>query len=124
MTFFKNMKQNFPKDRPTRIILGAMVLLGLVGAFFGFRMVRHVVATNQTFSLPGDPVIRMEPGSLTNGEDDGNGSAAEVITAASLPSPEPWDGISRVNFLLLGLDYRDWEAGDIPRTDTMILLTL
>ena len=36
----------------------------------------------------------------------------------------PWDGKSRVNLLLLGLDYRDWEDGGPSRTDTMILLTL
>jgi polyisoprenyl-teichoic acid--peptidoglycan teichoic acid transferase len=41
------------------------------------------------------------------------------------PQPRPWDGASRVNVLVLGLDYRDWEEGDGPaRTDTMILLTV
>jgi polyisoprenyl-teichoic acid--peptidoglycan teichoic acid transferase len=40
------------------------------------------------------------------------------------PTPQPWDGASRVNILLLGLDYRDWEAGEVPRTDTMILATV
>ena len=123
MSFFKNIAKNFPKDRTTRIILGAMVLLALVGAFFGFRMVRHVVATNQTFSLPGDPVIRTEVTGEENGDENGETPVYEFIPAASLATPEPWDGISRVNFLLMGLDYRDWEAGETPRTDTMILLT-
>jgi LCP family protein required for cell wall assembly len=37
----------------------------------------------------------------------------------------PWDGAGRVTVLLMGLDYRDWSAGEGPsRTDTMILLTL
>ena len=45
------------------------------------------------------------------------------------PLPEPtltsWDGVGRVTILLLGLDYRDWEAGsEYSRSDTMILLTL
>ncbi len=41
------------------------------------------------------------------------------------PSLTPWDGAGRVTILLLGLDYRDWEAGDeYSRSDTMILLTL
>jgi LCP family protein required for cell wall assembly len=41
------------------------------------------------------------------------------------PSLQPWDGASRVTILLMGLDYRDWEAGsDYSRSDTMILLTL
>jgi polyisoprenyl-teichoic acid--peptidoglycan teichoic acid transferase len=41
------------------------------------------------------------------------------------PQPRPWDGASRVTALVMGLDYRDWEAGEgAPRTDTMILLTI
>jgi LCP family protein required for cell wall assembly len=45
------------------------------------------------------------------------------------PIPEgilaPWDGSGRVTLLLMGLDYRDWSAGEGPsRTDTMMLLTL
>jgi LCP family protein required for cell wall assembly len=37
----------------------------------------------------------------------------------------PWDGAGRVNVLLLGLDYRDWEAQEeASRSDTMILLSL
>ena len=37
----------------------------------------------------------------------------------------PWDGAGRVTVLLLGLDYRDWEAKEpASRSDTMILLTL
>lgn len=48
---------------------------------------------------------------------------------ASAPEIEPdmaaWDGVGRVTVLLLGLDYRDWEAGNgASRSDTMILLTL
>lgn len=123
MSFFKKITKNFPKDRATRIILGALVLLGLVGAFFGFRTVRHVVATNQTFSLPGDPVIRSQSSGEENGDEIGGSMVIDFVPSASLPTPDPWDGISRVNLLLLGLDYRDWEAGEIPRTDTMILLT-
>jgi LCP family protein required for cell wall assembly len=59
----------------------------------------------------------------------------EVITnslgTAILPTPlvaeslKPWDGVGRVTILLLGLDYRDWSAGEkYWRSDTMILLTL
>ncbi|NLH00139.1 MAG: LCP family protein [Chloroflexi bacterium] len=41
------------------------------------------------------------------------------------PTPEPWNGSSRVTVLVMGLDYRDWSEGvDIPRTDTMILFSI
>jgi LCP family protein required for cell wall assembly len=123
MNFFKKMIDHFPKDLPTRIILGCLVVLALVGAFYGYRLTRHLVATNETFSIPGDPVLQNEEGE--NEEDDPNSTPrATEIPAANLPTPEPWDGVSRVNLLVMGLDYRDWEAGDVPRTDTMLLFTL
>jgi LCP family protein required for cell wall assembly len=41
------------------------------------------------------------------------------------PTPEPWDGTSRVSILVMGLDYRDWQDGnDASRTDTMILVSV
>lgn len=41
------------------------------------------------------------------------------------PSLAAWDGVGRVTVLLMGLDYRDWDAGNgASRSDTMILLTL
>lgn len=52
----------------------------------------------------------------------------EVPTAtAPIPeaTPVPWDGNSRVTILLLGLDFRDWQAGvGAPRSDTMMLLSV
>lgn len=48
----------------------------------------------------------------------------EPLQVTGRPTPAPWDGQERFNVLLMGLDYRDWSAGDGPaRTDTMILLT-
>ena len=42
-----------------------------------------------------------------------------------MASPIPWNGTDRVTILIMGIDHRDWSQGeDIPRTDTMILLTI
>jgi LCP family protein required for cell wall assembly len=39
--------------------------------------------------------------------------------------PPAWDGASRITVLVIGLDFRDWMAGEgAPRSDTMILLTI
>lgn len=47
-----------------------------------------------------------------------------IVQAPEVEAPE-WDGGSRVNVLFIGVDYRDWEAGEgAPRSDTMILFTL
>jgi LCP family protein required for cell wall assembly len=40
-------------------------------------------------------------------------------------TPILWNGAERVTILIMGIDSRDWSQGeDIPRTDTMILLTI
>lgn len=118
--FFKKLVNNFPKDWPTRIILVLLLGVSLAGAFYGYRLTRNLVSTNQTFSLPGDPVVAENP-------DAGDVNATPEPTAipeAALPTPEPWDGVSRVTILVMGLDYRDWEAGETPHSDTMILFTM
>jgi len=122
MKLFKNIAQNFPRDRASQIILVLIILLAFVGAFFGYRTLRKVVASNETFALPGDPVLATEE---TENEEETDATPRPTeIPAADLPTPEPWDGVSRVNLLVMGLDYRDWEAGETPRTDTMIVFTL
>ena len=122
MSLFKKIKERFPKDRMSQIFLGVLILLGLVGAYFSFGFSRSLVATNQTFSLPGDPVL-VDEDDPDDPEADQTPQPTE-IPLAQLPTPDPWDGVSRVNVLIMGLDYRDWEAGETPRTDTMIVLTL
>ena len=125
MKIFSNIKEAFPKDRLTQIALVLLIVLALVGAYFGFGFARQFISTNETFSLPGDPVVgdsdEFDPES---GEEQGDPDQAIEIAVAELPTPEPWDGVSRINLLVMGLDYRDWEAGETPRTDTMIVFTL
>ena len=118
--FFKKLANNFPKDWPTRIILVLLLALSLAGAFYGYRLIRNLISTNQTFSLPGDPVIAEKP---DDGDVDSTPEPTDIPEAA-LPTPEPWDGVSRVTILVMGLDYRDWEAGETPHSDTMILFTM
>jgi LCP family protein required for cell wall assembly len=120
MKWFKRIADRFPKDWPSRIVLILLVVLALVGAFYVYGLTRHLVATNETFSIPGDPVIQEK----NSAEGIEGAPAPTEIPAASLPTPEPWDGVSRVNVLVMGLDYRDWEAGEVPRSDTMLLFTL
>ena len=53
--------------------------------------------------------------------------AAEDKTPVFYPTPEAWDGNRRVNILVLGLDYGEWDNPDRDgpaRTDTMMVLTV
>ncbi len=123
MSFFSKLKQNFPKDWPTRIFLILLVVLAVVGAVYANRLVGRLVAGTTAFSLPGDPVLPVEAADQT--PKPGSEVMATSAPQANLPDPDPWDGTSRVNLLLMGLDLRDDEAEDAaPRSDTMILLTM
>jgi hypothetical protein len=54
----------------------------------------------------------------------GLGDRSELPSICRWPTAQAWDYTSRVNILVLGLDYRDWLSGGGPRTDTMILVSM
>lgn len=111
-------------DRTGLIILVLLVLLGGGAAFFGFNAVKTVVMGLQIGGLPGISVnaeavkSTPEPGSTEAA------ASAPMSNDALVATPLPWDGSSRVSVLVMGLDYRDWEAGETPRSDSMILVSL
>jgi polyisoprenyl-teichoic acid--peptidoglycan teichoic acid transferase len=109
-------------DKTSMIVLGIFVVLAVVTAITGFIVVRNLVSTwnltGGSSNLPGVAVSTPNSGSSTAV------ASNQPLQSDTGPTPVPWDGKSRVNILLMGLDYRDWQAGDTPRTDTMILLTI
>jgi len=122
------MKIHFPKDWLTRSLLALILLLAGVGAVYGNRLVRRLVASTTAVSLPGDPVVATDPGEESGEEKSGDEDEVNdppVSPEIKLPDPDPWDGTSRVNVLVMGLDLRDTEEFDkAPRSDTMILLSM
>ncbi len=107
------------------ILLGAAALLSVALALF----LRNFVACWRLTALPGEAPAYCSTGGggvLTN--PDGTPLTTTQTAGPGAPAvelPPPWDGASRVTVLLIGLDYRDWEAGvGAPRSDTMMLLTL
>jgi polyisoprenyl-teichoic acid--peptidoglycan teichoic acid transferase len=103
----------------------AFALLAVVVAYLTFTGVRRFIASWNLTNLPGISVSAAQ-----DPTPDPLSTAAPIPGVAAIPvlegpRPEPWDGASRVNMLVMGLDYRDWEAGEgAPRTDTMILLSI
>lgn len=108
----------------------------LVMAIGGFLFIRGIVSCWTITSLPG--TVPSNCGTITAGNEGPvlNEEGTPVATSEVAPPPPPvsipesdlppaWDGASRINVLLIGLDYRDWEAGlGAPRSDTMIVLTI
>jgi polyisoprenyl-teichoic acid--peptidoglycan teichoic acid transferase len=108
------LRITLPQDGLTRVLLILFVVVGIATAVVAFIAVRYVTATQNIVSLPGDPVISSFDGTNTG----------QMLQPNIGPTPRPWDGVSRVNMLVMGLDYSDLEKGDISRTDTMILFTV
>ena len=108
------------------------LLIGLIFAFF----IAGVVTVYLTFSAVKDLVsswnLSNPPSISIEDVQDAVAAIPEELAAqgesplqpAGGPPPVPWDGNSRINVLVMGLDYREAESDDIPRTDTMILFSL
>ncbi len=118
--FFKRIGQRFKlMDNVTRVVFALFVVLAIVTAVVAFGFVRNFTSSMTILNLPGAPILENMIG--------GDSEAGEEISSsgqAAVATPEPWDGSSRVTILLMGLDYRDWSAGDTPHSDTMMLLTI
>jgi LCP family protein required for cell wall assembly len=127
-----NKKKSQPAQNRliVRVLIALLVLLMAcaisAGAFYLTRQV--AVSWSGSAGLLGPQIVQNSGTPVTNALGTplpplpGEGSQGAALAAAKLT---PWDGAGRVTVLLLGLDYRDWEAQeDASRSDTMILLTL
>ncbi|HPK27003.1 MAG TPA: LCP family protein, partial [Anaerolineaceae bacterium] len=120
--FFEKIKNALPKDRKTQIIVSVLVVLGLVGGIALGNFSSNFVAGMTIVNLPGVPVLpenTLDPNATPGSEN----TLPTATLQPLLETPEPWDGKSRVNILIMGLDARDLKD-TAPRTDTMILFTL
>ncbi|UCD42872.1 MAG: LCP family protein, partial [Chloroflexota bacterium] len=107
-------------------LVAAFLVVAGVAAYLTYTNVRDFVAVWNMTDLPGI-VVDPETGAtqiapeVTPGVENPPPPPALAIG----PEPVPWDGASRVNVLVMGLDYRDWEIGEgAPRTDTMVLASV
>jgi polyisoprenyl-teichoic acid--peptidoglycan teichoic acid transferase len=134
------IKKHLDPKVKTTINLGFLAV-GLVLAIVLFVYLRSFIACFSVLELPGIPVpgcSNAQTGAATPTRPavTGEGTALPANTPViatpvpTLAAPEdnkitPWDGASRINLLFIGLDYRDWEAGQgTPRSDTMIVFTI
>jgi LCP family protein required for cell wall assembly len=106
------------------VLLG-FVLLGGIAALLSFILVKNIISTWTISDIGGAPVI--QPNTQPTPTLQAGQTPMPTAVATGQPLPEalakPWDGNTRVTVLVMGLDYRDYLAGDIPRTDTMMLVT-
>jgi LCP family protein required for cell wall assembly len=121
----KRDRRNKPPDRLIIILAAVFSILAITTAVVSFIWVRGLVASWTFTSLQGAP-IDSGPSGAKQPVEVSKGTPVPVgpLQKPSDPTPVPWDGVSRITVLAMGLDYRDWESKEVPRTDTMILLTL
>lgn len=101
--------------RISRIALVAFGVLALLVIPLSFAFA-HFAATapRGLFGLP----LLVQPGT------DSKLTSQSLQAPQGFTLPDAWDGAERVTILILGLDYRDIQAGGAARSDTMILLTV
>ncbi len=118
--------QSHPSSlRRTIFLIVLFISASAVVAYFAYISTQRAVATWDLTSPGG--ISFQNPTPTQPGSTPGPTSALPVSTSAGsiLPTPDPWTGATRVTILIMGLDYRDWEANQGPaRSDTMILLTV
>ncbi|MBI5564251.1 MAG: LCP family protein [Chloroflexi bacterium] len=99
-------------NAPSRLLILWIVgflVIGLVASYTFFNLVREIVKTWNTTALaaPSAPAPAINPQT---------GQPQPMVIA-------DWQGVERVNILLLGIDEREQESGPW-RTDTMMLATV
>jgi LCP family protein required for cell wall assembly len=124
-----NLKMAKPRPgarRFTLIWMGICLVLAIALSVILFNFIRNMVEGWAFTPLPGEPV---DVNTANNGTPDPSANSSNASEQFLMPSGDVtqkvWDGTSRVNVLVMGLDFRDWQAQDgPPRTDTMMLLTI
>lgn len=122
----KSFKKKVSLNSRQVFILTLVIFLG-VGAVFSsvaFTVFRNFGAQEGNVNALKTPVYN-ELGTQVTPDESFPPSVNPPASVDVLDTPEPWDGTSRVTMLVMGVDYRDWEAGTpYSRTDTMMLLTI
>ncbi|UCD43011.1 MAG: LCP family protein, partial [Chloroflexota bacterium] len=101
----------------------AFVIAGAVTVFLTYSAVKDLVSTWDLTNPPG--LVLEIPQDAAAALPEDLGPQGEIpLQSTGGPPPVPWDGNSRINVLVMGLDSREEDNDDIPRTDTMILFSL
>jgi LCP family protein required for cell wall assembly len=104
-----------------------VLFLSLGAATTAFLVGKEFALFGSGLSFLSDPNFENSIGGINSPEQPGipTPELENRENLLNLTTLTPWDGAGRVTVLLLGLDFRDWEAGEkYSRSDTMILLTL
>ena len=104
-------------------LVAVFLIAGIVTVWLTFSAVKDLVSSWGLSIPPGLSIDDPQPGAAVLLDDLGPQGETPLQTTGGPPS-KPWDGSSRITILVMGMDSREAESDDIPRTDTMILFSL
>ncbi len=122
MKKIKNNNIALPRGK-SLIGLITLVILGVIGAYFLFRFTSNFIATATIFNPGGAPVLEEPTANPNTTLEPGVTPTPTSPPLDTFTMPAAWDGKTRVNILVMGIDARSPDAAN-PLTDTMILFTL
>jgi len=119
--FLFNLMQETPGPRRQPKLPVPWLFWALVGAF----LITLAASTWVIYSVLRKPPAEPVPGQTPQAKGVDLPNLNTPLQPKNAPAPHPWDGKSRINILLLGIDDRPWMTEDgPPRTDTIILATI
>ena len=104
-------------------LVTTFLVAGLVTVWLTYSAVKDLVSTWDLSSPPGMVLEDPQGSGAPIPEELANQGEVPLQSTGGPPSV-PWDGNSRINVLVMGMDSREADSDDIPRTDTMILFSL
>ena len=119
----RNTRRSRPAFTMTPVMWGlavVFIIAASVTAYLTYAIIKQISQTRLGADLPSMPALVIG----AEGESGLGTYSSDLLQDAAGPEPIVWDGSSRVTVLVMGLDYRDWEAEGPSRTDTMLLFTM
>jgi polyisoprenyl-teichoic acid--peptidoglycan teichoic acid transferase len=101
------------------LVLGISIALAVTGSF----LMKNLVVSWTFTDLPGIAIV--DNGDPNNTTATPEGATPEAVVPPST-LPATWDGASRINILVMGLDFADWstDRSGPSRSDSMVLFTI
>jgi LCP family protein required for cell wall assembly len=125
MTEKKTDKRNRNRLLLRLLMMVIVITFGCVGSVVSYAVARQGTISGSDLLQGFGPDLKTSQPTSQAANPGSSPDSQSVSSPILEPTLTPWDGASRVTVLLLGLDYRDWQAGkEAARSDTMILLTL
>lgn len=123
----RRSSRNRPKSTRSPIVWGllaAFLVAALITAYLTYAVVREIFVQNNQPVQAAIPPLDLEEGTPEPASFDLD--QLSPLRNDGGPTPRPREAGSRVNILVMGLDYGDVEGGnpDAARSDSMLLFTL